>query len=107
MLEVINLFSTPASTVSTSTPLYCETRDTVNDLKSFQAVVAGTGAVSAVVNIEVSNNGVDWLVLSTLSLSGTTRATDGFVANGPWAQFRGNVTSISGTAATVQVIAGI
>lgn len=71
--------------------------------RTFQGVAEGTGAVSASVDIEVSNNGIDFLLLGTLELSGTTRATDGFVSDAPWRYARANVTSISGTGTTVSV----
>ena len=75
---------------------------------SFQATVTGTGAVAATINIEVSNDPTQtaWVVLGTITLSGTTTATDGFVSNTPWIYFRGNVTTISGTGATVNLWVG-
>lgn len=72
--------------------------------RAFQAVVAGTGAVSATVLVEVSNNNVDFLTLGTITLSGTTRATDGFASDAPWRFIRGNVTAISGTSASVNLL---
>lgn len=74
--------------------------------KSFQAVVSGTGAVSATVEIQVSNDvsTLGWVVLGTITLSGTTTATDGFVSEGAWKYYRVNVSAISGTNATVTVI---
>ncbi len=72
--------------------------------RAFQAIVAGTGAVTATVNVEVSNNNTDWLVLGTISLSGTTRATDGFANDAPWRFVRGNLTAISGTGAAVTLL---
>lgn len=71
--------------------------------RTYQGVAEGTGEVSASVDIEVSNNGVDFLLLGTLDLSGTTRATDGFVSDAPWLYARANVTSISGTGTTISV----
>lgn len=68
---------------------------------SAQASVAGTGAVSATVVIEGSNNSSDWVPIATLNMSGTTRATDGGVAQTLWAQIRARVTAISGTNASV------
>jgi disulfide bond formation protein DsbB len=73
--------------------------------KTFQAVVTGTGAVTATVLIQVSNNvsTQGWATLGTITLSGTTTATDGFASQGAWAYYRANVTAISGTSATVTV----
>ena len=70
---------------------------------SFQAVVNGTGAVTATVAVEVSNDGTNWMSLGTINLSGTTTANDVFaVGFGCLYNFsRGNVTAISGTGAAV------
>lgn len=72
--------------------------------RTAQATVSGTGAVTATVNIEVSNDGAGWIVAGTITLSGTTTATDGFVIQAPWLYSRGNVTAISGTGAAVTVV---
>jgi len=76
----------------------------VNGPQTYQATVAGTGAVTATVNIEVSNDASNWVVLGTITLSGTTSATDGLAANAPWKNVRANVTAISGTSAAVSVV---
>lgn len=72
---------------------------------TIQAAVVGTGAVTASVVIEVSNNGVDAEsdTDSTLALSGTTRDSAGTVLSAPWAMIRARVASISGTGAAVTV----
>ena len=75
--------------------------------RTFQATVAGTGAVSATVKVQVSNDNVNWIDLGTITLSGTTSATDGFASNAPWAYVRGNVTAISGTGAAVTLAMGV
>jgi hypothetical protein len=69
--------------------------------RAFQAIVSGTGAVTATVNVEVSLDGVNFLIQSTIILSGTTSATDGFASFAQWQYVRGNVTAISGTGAAV------
>jgi hypothetical protein len=76
---------------------------------AYQATVSGTGAVSASVVIEVSNDNVGWLSdsSSTLSLSGTTVASAGLVATSTWAYVRARVTAISGTGASVTVTASV
>lgn len=74
--------------------------------QTYQATVVGTGSVTATVNIEVSDDNVGWLVLSTLALSGTTSASDGFTSIAPWQFARANVTAISGTGAAVTVTMG-
>lgn len=78
-----------------------------NAQAAFQASVVGTGAQTATVNIEVSNeprgSSQLWVVMGTITLSGTTSATDGFVCDAPWRFVRGNLTAVSGTGATVTV----
>lgn len=69
--------------------------------RAFQATVVGTGAVSATVKVQVSNDGSSWLDQATITLSGTTSASDGYAGEAPWKCVRGNVTAISGTGAAV------
>lgn len=75
--------------------------------RTFQATVSGTGAVTSTVTIQVSNDGSNWLTLGTISLSGTTSASDGFASSAPWVFVRANQTAISGTSAKTTVIMGI
>lgn len=74
--------------------------------KSFQATVLGSGAVTAEVDIEVSNDDEHWMVLGTISLSGTAVDTDGFASSAAWAFHRANLTAITGTGANVTVKMG-
>lgn len=76
---------------------------------TFQATVVGTGAVTATVTIEYSNDNTYWCstVGGTITLSGTTSSSDGFTSSAPWKYVRANVTAISGTGATVQVLMGV
>jgi len=77
---------------------------------TFQATVNGSsGAVTATVDIEVSNNGVDWITMATISLAtgAPTPDSDGFASNASWLFVRANLTSISGTDAVVDVVAGM
>lgn len=79
-------------------------------MSTFQANVVGTGAVSAVVVIEYSNDGVNAVstVGGTITLSGTTTSSDGFTSNAPWKFVRARLTdNPSGTGATVQVWMGV
>lgn len=69
--------------------------------KVVQCVVAGTGAVTASVNLEASVNGVDWTILKTFTLSGTTRASGVHSVTDPYPLYRCNITAITGTAAVV------
>ena len=78
--------------------------------RSFQAIVTGTGAVTATVIIQVSNDGTNWIDATTsphIDLSGTTTATDGFTMIAKWSYARGYVNAISGTGAAVTVTMGI
>ncbi len=74
---------------------------------TFQGVVTGTGSVTATVLVEVSNDKTNWLTLGTITLSGTTTASDGFAADAPWAWVRGNVTALTGTGAAVALTQGL
>lgn len=65
----------------------------------------GTGAVS--VNVEGSNNGVSFDVIGVISLTlSTTLASDSFQSRDTYNQVRGNVISISGTGAAVNLTMG-
>lgn len=72
--------------------------------RTFQATVSGTGAVSATVVVQVSNDNSNFLDLGTITLSGTTSASDGFVSEAPWVFVRGKVTAISGTGAAATLL---
>lgn len=77
---------------------------------TFQATVVGTGAVTATVDIEVSNDGTYWAdtAAGTITLSGTTSHSDGFTTtSAPWKYVRANVTAVTGTGATVTVSMGV
>lgn len=78
--------------------------------RTFHATVAGTGAVTATVIIQVSNDAVTWINTTTsphIALSGTTTASDGFRMDAKWAYVRAYVDAISGTGAAVTVTMGI
>lgn len=68
------------------------------------ARVAGTGAVSATLVIEGTND-VDgdtgWLTLATITLSGTTEAMDAVTGSCAMEQIRHRCSAISGTSATL------
>lgn len=80
--------------------------------QSYQSVANGTsGAYSATVVIEASNDGTNALVtpIATITASGTatTAASDGFTTGqAPWVWVRARVTAISGTGANVSVYMG-
>ena len=104
-------FSGVNSTTSNlaSSPIYKE-----SPYSSFQAIVTGTGAVTATVAVQVCNeadtfNGTkaNWITMGTITLSGTTTATDGFTTVCPWRYVRVNVTNVTGTNATAEIIMGV
>jgi hypothetical protein len=70
------------------------------------ARVTGDGAVSATVVVQVSNYDGNWLNLGTLTLSGTDTASAGLALDAHWAYIRADLTAISGTGASVDVIMG-
>lgn len=72
-------------------------------LWSYQASIAGTGAVSCTVTVQVSNDGSNWLTFGTMTLSGTGSAVDSLAGDAPWAYHRAATSAISGTGATVAV----
>lgn len=74
--------------------------------QTFQASITGTGAVTATVVVEVSNDGSNYLTLGTITLSGTDSDSDGFASSAAWTFVRGNVTAISGTSAAVTLTMG-
>lgn len=66
---------------------------------SIQASIEGTGGtVTATVTILVSDDGVQWITKYTISLSGTTTATDEFGVYGTYDKIKASLTAIGGTA---------
>ncbi len=80
--------------------------------KTFQASgTTSAGSGSATVLIEVSDvdspGANDWITLGTIVLTlGTTNLGEGFATSVKWKWFRARVSAISGTNATVSVVAG-
>jgi hypothetical protein len=92
-----------------SSPTYKE-----SPWSTFQAIVTGTGVVTATVLIQGSNQDAtftgdksNWVTISTYTLTGTTTATSGDTSVSTWRYVRANVTAISGTGATVEAIMGV
>ena len=73
--------------------------------RSFQAkgtVASSTGA--SVILIEVSDDGTNYITLGTITLVlGTSATSDGFACANSWEYYRANISSISGSTATVTV----
>jgi hypothetical protein len=72
---------------------------------SFQArgaTTASTGATTIL--IEVSNDGVNFITMGTITLTlGTAVTSDGFAVANSYEYYRANVSAISGTGANVTV----
>lgn len=81
----------------------------LKSLKTVNASVRGTGNVSATINILGSNlSGADtFVVIATITLSGTNLAVAPLVIDAPWAYTSAEVTAIAGTNATVDAAAGV
>lgn len=73
---------------------------------SYQATVTGTGAVAAVVKIQISDDDVNWITLATFTLSGTTVSTEAFPCDARWTHARAELISISGADAVVNALIG-
>jgi predicted choloylglycine hydrolase len=76
---------------------------------TYQAVVSGTGAITATVNIFGSNDGVNFTTtaIGTITLTGTTVANDGFATVAPWKYVRAVLSNLTGTGAACYVLQGI
>lgn len=73
-----------------------------------QAIITGTGALTATVTVQGSNNGVNWSTIgSALSLSGTTTDTKTQAIDSPWAFVRAVSASLTGTGAAVSAYLSI
>lgn len=90
--------TTPSSGTGTDTSTLDQL---LSEDRNFIANVSGTGAVTASVLVEVSNNNRHWMTMAAITLSGTTSASDGFVSDESWQYVRGTVSAISGTGAAV------
>lgn len=74
--------------------------------RTVEITVAGTGAVSTTVQVQISNDESNWINLTTLTVAGTTTATDGAAMDAAWRYMRLNITALSGTGAAVTAIVG-
>jgi len=77
--------------------------------RTIQAVVTGTGAVSATVEFYGSNNEVvaNGILLATATLSGTTTASTGAVITAEYDVMWAKVTAISGTTTNIVATVGV
>ena len=98
-----------ANTVSTGTTLAIPDYAAGPFTVDATVTAAGTSTATATVVVYASNTGLtnDWKTLGTITLSGTTTATDGFAFNARWKYIRGGITAIGGTGATVESVLNI
>lgn len=84
------------------------TVDGIGAAKTYQVVGATTaGSGSAVVAIQCSNDGSNWDTLGTITLTlSTTSSSNSFASSDRCYRIRANVTTLSGTGASVSVYAG-
>lgn len=75
--------------------------------RTFQATAEGAGSVSATVVVEASNEDESgpYITLGTISVSGTTSASDGFASDANWVYVRARCTAISAST-TLSVVMG-
>lgn len=78
----------------------------VGAAKTYQASGAtSSGTGSATIQVEGSNDTNNWDVIGTITLTlGTSGDSDSFTSDDRYAQVRGNVTAISGTGASVDLV---
>lgn len=98
----------PASDVMYGPSGVVGTGDRISDKplnRTYQATVTGTGAVSATVIIEASNDLTGWVELGTMSPSGANMASAGMVSQTMWRHVRARCTAISATS-SVKVTMG-
>lgn len=75
-----------------------------NVLTACQATVAGSGSVSATVELQATLDGTYYKTIKSFSLSGTTNATDIQLLSATFLSYRWYVSAISGTSATVTAV---
>ena len=97
--HVMNFTGTPITAPGSSQWQYKGSPDA-----AIQVLLTGTGAVTATVIIDVSNDGVNACATpaATITLSGASPQSDGFATqNASWKFVRLRVTAITGTGAAV------
>lgn len=75
-------------------------------IRTFQATLNGASAISATVEVDGSNDNVNWVPVMTITLpnSTTSAMTDGGPTDQSWGWLRGNVIAISGVGGYVTLI---
>ena len=79
------------------------------NLKTWHVTLEGTGALTATVAIEVSNDGVNPVstALYTFTLSGNDLVSEGKALFDNWVYYRAYVSALTGTDAKVNLNAGV
>jgi len=78
----------------------------VSPYQTFVVSMTGTGTVSASVQIQGSNDGVNWCNIGS-AMTGSSTAPVSQEANTSFQQFQAVVSSITGTAAAVTTTMGV
>lgn len=98
-----------AAVIATGVGAAAQLLGTKRTFHAFGLTSAGAGA--STIDIEVSNDGVNFLVIDTLSLTLNTTITapsqDVYEMDNAWVYVRGNVKTLSGTDAAVTLVAGV
>lgn len=79
---------------------------TAGNIKSIQAVLTGTGAVSCTVSIQQSNTDANYLEVATMTVSGTNTAIEEYSFQSAFKYTRVVVSALAGTGAACVVNVG-
>ena len=96
-----------ATTTGAGTPSTQNKRfQTTSTVQAWGTTTAGAGA--ATILVQVSNDlAAPWITAGTITLTlSTTAATDGLSIGAPWNYVRVNVSSLSGTGASISAAIG-
>lgn len=82
---------------------------TVSSIAAGGATLVMSAAATATANVQANFFANNWCAtaLGTITLSGTTSATDGFTTSAPWRYVRAVASNVTGTGATVTVLMGV
>ena len=102
------LLGATATTDGKSRALAYTSKSTATE-KSLQCSLTGSGAISATLSLDVSNDGTNWIVpgLAAITLTGTDSVQEGTLLDIPWAFVKASLTAISGTNASASVFIGL
>jgi hypothetical protein len=96
-----------ATTTSTGLPVSMYPVDKTFELCGTTSAGAGSAIASIEVSDEASAGASGWIKLGTITLVlGTSSICDGFATPSRWKFYRANLTTLSGTTATVTATAG-